>query len=148
MPKPARVFFAAAFATLFAALSSANPSSPDAPPDLAARVRAYDVAQVKGDKAALEDLLAEDFVLVNSSGQRQTKLQFIADLTKPGFKLEPFVVEEPVELFWPGGAVMAGVARIRGFDGGEAYDLRLRVSDIWAKRGGKWRVIYVHASRD
>ncbi|MBC8024576.1 MAG: nuclear transport factor 2 family protein [Steroidobacteraceae bacterium] len=146
MSNPARFLLAATFATLFAAASLANPSNPGVPADLAARVRAYDVAQVKGDKAALEDLLADDFVLLNSRGQQQTKSQFIADLTKPGFKLEPFVVEEPVELFWTDGAVMAGVARIRGVDEGQAYDLRLRFSDIWAKRGGKWRVIYVHAS--
>jgi ketosteroid isomerase-like protein len=131
----------------FAAVAFANPSSPDVPEDLAARVRAYDEAQVKGDKAALNDLLADDFVLVNSRGQRQTKAQLIADYTKPGFKLEPFVVEEAVELVWSDGAVMAGVARIRGVDEGQAYDLRLRFSDIWAKREGKWRVVYVHASR-
>ena len=147
MSKPFRVFSAAA-ASLVAAAVFANPSNPQVPADLAARVRAYDVAQVKGDKAALEDLLADDFVLVNSSGQRQTKAQLIADYTRPGFKLEPFVVEEPVELFWSDGAVMGGVARIRGVDGGQAYDLRLRFSDIWAKRDGKWRVVYVHASRD
>jgi ketosteroid isomerase-like protein len=131
----------------FAAAAFANPSSPDVPADLAARVRAYDEAQVKGDEAALNDLLADDFVLVNSRGQRQTKAQLIADYTKPGFRLEPFVVEEAVELVWSDGAVMAGVARIRGVDDGQAYDLRLRFSDIWAKRDGKWRVVYVHASR-
>jgi ketosteroid isomerase-like protein len=140
--------FSVAAASLIAATAFANPSNPAVPADLAARVRAYDVAQVKGDRAALEDLLADDFVLVNSGGQRQTKAELIADYTKPGFKLEPFVVEEAVELFWSDGAVMGGVARIRGVDGGQAYDLRLRFSDVWAKRGGKWRVVYVHASRD
>jgi ketosteroid isomerase-like protein len=139
---------ATAACAMFAAVSFANPSNPKVPADLAARVRAYDVAQVKGDKAALEDLLADDFVLVNSRGQRQTKAQFVADSTKPGFKIEPFVVEEPVELFWSDGAVMAGVASLRGVDGGESFEVRLRFSDIWAKRGGKWRVVYVHASRD
>jgi hypothetical protein len=117
------------------------------PKDLAARVHAYDQAQVKGDRAALEDLLADDYVLVNSRGQRETKAELIHDYTKPGFKLEPFVVEDPVELVWANGAVMGGVARIRGVDDGQAYDVRLRFSDIWAKRDGKWRVIYTHASR-
>jgi ketosteroid isomerase-like protein len=118
-----------------------------APKDLAARVHAYDEAQVKGDKAALEDLVADDYVLINSRGQRQTKADLIADYTKPGFKLEPFVVEEPVELVWSDGAVMGGVARIRGVDDGQAYDIRLRFSDIWAKRKGKWRVIHTLVTR-
>jgi ketosteroid isomerase-like protein len=126
---------------------SAKDSGAKIPADLAARVHAYDEAQVKGDKAALEDLVADDYVLINSRGQRQTKQDLIHDYTKPGFKLEPFVVEEPVEVAWKDGAVMGGVARIRGVDDGQAYDLRLRFSDIWAKRDGKWRVIYTHVNR-
>jgi hypothetical protein len=118
------------------------------PADLAARVHAYDAAQVEGDKAALEDLLADDYVLVNSRGQRQTKADLIRDYTKPGFKLEPFTIEEPVELVWADGAVMGGVATLLGVDEGQAFEVRLRFSDIWAKRQGKWRVIYTHASRD
>lgn len=130
-----------------AGFATAAPPAMSIPKDLAARVHAYDVAQVKGDKAALEDLLADDYVLVNSRGQRESKADLIHDYTKPGFKLEPFVVEEAVELVWADGAVMGGVARIRGVDDGQAYDVRLRFSDIWAKRNGKWQVIYTHASR-
>lgn len=117
------------------------------PADLAARVHAYDDAQIKGDRAALEDLLADDYVLVNSRGQRQSKADLIGDYTKPGFKLEPFTVEEAVELVWRDGAVMGGVATLRGVDAGQAFEVRLRFSDIWAKRDGRWRVIYTHASR-
>jgi ketosteroid isomerase-like protein len=118
------------------------------PADLAARVRAYDEAQIKGDQPALQDLLADDYVLVNSRGKRQDKAGLIADYTKPGFRLEPFKVEEPVELVWRDGAVMGGVATLRGVDDGKAFEVRLRFSDIWARRQGKWRVIYTHASRD
>ena len=136
-------------ALLLGAMASlaAKDASPKIPADLAARVHAYDEAQVHGDKAGLEDLVAEDYVLINSGGQRQTKADLIRDYTKPGFKLEPFVVEEPVEVVWADGAVMGGVARIRGVDDGQAFDLRLRFSDIWAKRNGKWRVIYTHVNR-
>jgi hypothetical protein len=118
------------------------------PADLAARVRAYDDAQIKGDRAALDDLLADDYVLVNSRGQRQSKADLIRDYTRPGFKLEPFTVEEPVELAWSDGAVMGGVATLRGVDDGQAFEVRLRFSDIWARRRGQWRVVYTHASRD
>jgi ketosteroid isomerase-like protein len=138
---------AVAFLLLFAGLPSAYANEARIPADLAARVHAYDEAQVKGDRAALEDLVADDYVLVNSRGQRQNKADLIGDYTKPGFKLEPFVVEEPVEIVFRDGAVMGGVARIRGVDDGQPFDIRLRFSDIWAKRQGKWRVIYTHASR-
>lgn len=137
-----------AILVLFAAVASAKDAPAKIPADLAARVHAYDDAQVKGDKAALEDLLADDYVLVNSRGQRQDKAGLIGDYTKPGFRIEPFTVEEPVELVWSDGAVMGGVATLRGVDAGQSFEVRLRFSDIWAKRHGKWRVIYTHASRD
>jgi len=132
----------------FAVMAFAADAAKKIPADLAARVHAYDDAQVKGDKAALEDLLADDYVLVNSRGQRQSKVDLIRDYTKPGFRLEPFTIEEPVELAWSDGAVMGGVATLRGVDDGQAFEVRLRFSDIWAKRRGQWRVIYTHASRD
>jgi len=143
---PAVAFASALLLGVMSSLS-AKDSGAKVPAELAARVHAYDEAQVKGDKAALEDLVADDYVLINSRGQRQSKADLIRDYTKPGFKLEPFVVEEPVEVVWKDGAVMGGVARIRGVDDGQAYDLRLRFSDIWAKRGGTWRVIYTHVNR-
>lgn len=140
--------FSCAALLCFSLLAAAKDSPPKIPAELAARVHAYDAAQIKGDKTALEDLLADDYVLVNSRGQRQSKADLIGDYTKPGFKLEPFTVEEPVELVWSDGAVMGGVATLHGVDEGQSFEVRLRFSDIWAKRQGKWRVIYTHASRD
>lgn len=129
---------------LIAALLAAAPA---VPPDLAAAVRAYDEAQVKGDRAALERLLADDYTLVNSAGATETKAELIRDYTAPGFTLEPFTVEQPIAKVWPGGAVMGGVALLRGMDGGKRYEARLRFADIWAKRGGRWQVIYTQAAR-
>jgi ketosteroid isomerase-like protein len=136
-----------AIALSLGATAALGSSEARVPAELATRVHAYDEAQIKGDKAALEDLVADDYVLLNSRGQRQTKADLIRDYTKPGFKLEPFVIEEPVEIVWKDGAVMGGVARVRGVDDGQPFDLRLRFSDIWAKREGKWRVIYTHVNR-
>ena len=116
-------------------------------PDLAAAVHGYDKAQVDGDRQQLERWLADDYLLVNSSGATETKAQLIADYTAPGFDLEPFTVEQPVEKVWKDGAVMGGIATIRGTDGGQRYEMRLRFADIWAKRNGKWQVVYTHVSR-
>jgi hypothetical protein len=117
------------------------------PPDLAAAVAAYDTAQVDGDKAALDRWLADDYLLANSRGQIETKAQLIEDYTAPGFTLEPFKVEQPIEKVWTGGAVMGGVATLKGMDGGQHYEVRLRFADVWAKRNGRWQVIYTQAAK-
>jgi len=117
------------------------------PPDLAAAVAAYDQAQIDGNRAELERLVADDYLLINSSGRTETKAQLISDYTAPGFDLEPFTIERPIEKVWGDGAVMGGVATIRGTDGGKRYELRLRFADVWAKRNGRWQVIYTQVAK-
>ena len=117
------------------------------PADLAKAVKDYDEAQIHGDKAQLQRLVADDYTLVNSSGRIQNKAQLIADYTAPGYKIEPFEIMEPVEKVWSDGAVMGGVVDLRGTDGGKPFAVKLRFADIWAKRNGKWQVIYTHVSR-
>jgi len=132
---------------LLAALASPTIRATDLPPDLAKAVADYDQAQINGNRAELERLLADDYTLLNSAGKTETKAQFVAESTAPGFKLEPFVVRDPIEKVWGDGAVMGGIATLRGVDAGKAFEATLRFADIWAKRKGKWQVIYTHVSR-
>ena len=117
------------------------------PTELAKAVRAYDQAQITGNRAELERLLADDYTLLNSAGTIETKSQLIRDYTAPGNKLEPFVVKEPIEIVWNAGAVMGGIVTLRGIDSGTRFDVTVRFSDIWAMRNGVWQVIYTHVSR-
>jgi ketosteroid isomerase-like protein len=117
------------------------------PPDLAKAAAEYDQAQVKGDRAALERLLADDYVLRSSSGHRETKAQFIADQVAPGYRLNPFKVEQPYERVMGEVALLGGVATLTGTDGGKPYTARLRFLDVWQKRGGRWQVVFTDAGR-
>jgi hypothetical protein len=119
----------------------------DVPADLAKAVKDYDEAQIHGNKAELERLLADDYTLISSRGLVESKADLIAEYTAPGYKIEPFVVREPIEKVWNDGAVMAGVATLKGIDGGKPFSIDLRFADIWAKRNGNWQVIYTHVSR-
>jgi hypothetical protein len=130
-------------AMLFGSVSNAA----DLPADLAKAVKDYDEAQLHGNKAELQRLVADDYTLVNSSGRIQNKAELIADYTAPGYRIEPFEIMEPVEKVWSDGAVMGGVVDLRGTDGGKPFAVTLRFADIWAKRNGKWQVIYTHVSR-
>ena len=135
-------------ALLIAALMLGSLSSAaNLPADLAKAVKDYDEAQIRGDKAELQRLVADDYTLVNSSGRVQSKAELIADYTAPGYKIEPFEILQPVEKVWSDGAVMGGVVDLRGTDGGKPFAVKLRFADIWAKRNGKWQVIYTHVSR-
>jgi hypothetical protein len=126
-------------------LSLANAA--ELPADLAKAVKDYDEAQIHGNEAELQRLVADDYTLVNSSGRVQNKSELIADYTTPGYKIEPFEILQPVEKVWSDGAVMGGVVNLRGLDGGKPFSVTLRFADIWARRNGKWQVIYTHVSK-
>jgi ketosteroid isomerase-like protein len=128
-------------AALFAAAMAALPA------DLARAAHDYDEAQVKSDKVALERLIAPDYRLQNSSGAVQDKRSFIADQVAPGYRLDPFKIEEPFETVMGDTALLGGVATITGTSEGQAYKVRLRFVDVWQKRGGRWMVVFSQATR-
>jgi hypothetical protein len=119
----------------------------DLPPDLARAAYAFDAAQVQGDGKALKALLADDYKLGNSAGKIEDKSQFIADYTDPDFKLLPFTLKAPVHIVWEQGAVLGGEVdyryRMKGKPGGTYF----RFADIWARRHGRWQVVYTEVTR-
>ena len=128
------------------ALTPMAAAAQEVPADLADAARAFDAAQVAGDAAALDRIVAADYVLVNSYGQRESKADLIRDYTAPGFKLDPFTVEQRVVQLWAGGAVLGGLATFTGAEKGMRYSARLRFADVWAKRDGRWQLIYSQAT--
>lgn len=117
------------------------------PPALAKAVAAFDQAQIHGDGAALQRLLADDYVLFNSRARVENKADFIRDYTALGYSLKPFTVEQEVVRYWPGGAVLGGVATLEGSSEGKPFKARLRFADIWRERDGQWQVIFTQAIR-
>jgi hypothetical protein len=122
-------------------------AEPALPPDLAQAAAAYDRAQVKGDRAELNRLLADDYHLVNGSGHVELKEQFVAESSDPAVTLEPFVVENPIQIVWADGAVLAGEAHLKGLDHGKPYQAHFRFADIWRKRAGVWQVVFTEVTR-
>lgn len=122
-------------------------ASPSTPLELEMAVKAYDVAQVTGDREALTKLLAEDYLLVNGAGAVENKGQFIAESVDPSFNLDPFVVLHPATRVWSDGAIFAGEVYLSGQSGGKAFKAHTRFADIWAKRSGHWQVVFTQVTR-
>lgn len=117
------------------------------PAALEEAAEAYETAQIRGDAAALERLIADDYILVGSDGSRETKAQLIAFWAAEGFDPDPVMVVEPVELLWTDGAALGGTVTLTGSMGGEPLGVTIRYIDIWALRDGEWRVAYGHTTR-
>jgi ketosteroid isomerase-like protein len=140
----ARYSVAAATLALCGTISAAAPSLPV---DLEAAVKAYDAAQISGDRAELTRLLAEDYLLVNGGGALENKEQFVAESVDPAFKLDPFVVLHPANRVWINGAVVAGEVYLTGRSDGKPFKAHIRFADVWAQRSGRWQVVFTQVTR-
>ena len=117
------------------------------PPDLARAAKNYDRATVDSDTATLERLFADEYVLVNSDASVENKQQAIADFRLPGFKIDPYVMTQPVEIAWDNGAVISGVVRLSWTQDGKHQERLIHIAHVWAKRRGVWQMTYTQVTR-
>ena len=117
------------------------------PSDLAKAIKDYDNAQFHNDVVTLDRLVTDDFVLVNSDTSLQNKTEFLSDFKRPGFKLEPYVLEQKVEKVLGDAAVIAGLFHLKWTQDGKQQERELRVVYVWAKRNGQWQATYAQLTR-
>jgi len=128
-------------------LSAAPALAAELPPDLAKAVRDYDQAQFHNDMATLEHLVADDYMLVNSNATVENKQQFLADFNLPGFRIDPYVLEQPVAKVWGDAAVVGGLVHLSWTQDGKHQTRLLRVAYVWAKRSDHWQATYAQVTR-
>jgi ketosteroid isomerase-like protein len=138
-----RMLLASAAATpaLFGSRANAAES------DLDAAVRAYDQATVRNDVATLAQLVADDYMLVNSNSSLQDKQSYLQDFKVPGFKLDPYVLEQPARRNWGNTALVTGVVKLSWTSQGQRHARRLRIAHVWRKQDGGWRLAYTQLTR-
>jgi hypothetical protein len=116
-----------------------------APPldELRALAHAADQAQIHGDRAALERLVADDFMIVGGAGKPYDKAGLIALFTDPQVTLEPYEVREPILIpLCDEAAILGGLVTFKGLDHGKPYSQTFRFADTWLKRNDRWQVVY------
>ena len=135
------------FLFVLAAMTSAipgwvAPDYKDLPPDLAKAALEYDEAQLRNDGPELNRLVADDYRLIARGGVVLDKKKFVKASTDPNVRVMPFVIELPLHTVWADGAVLGGKVNYRTIDHGKDISEPLMFADVWAKRGGVWRVVY------
>jgi ketosteroid isomerase-like protein len=115
--------------------------------DLEAAVRTYDRATVRNDVATLGQLVADDYMLVNSDSSLQDKQSYLQDFKVPGFKLDPYVLEQPARRDWGNTALVTGVVKLSWTLEGQRHARRLRVAHVWRKQERGWRLAYTQLTR-
>jgi ketosteroid isomerase-like protein len=137
--------------TLAAGITSTAAAAPrgtvELPPDLAQAIKEYEQATFRNDIAVLGGLVTDDYLLVNSDSTLQDKQSYLADFTVPGFRLDPYVMEEPVLKIWGDTALTAGRLHLAWTLNGKRESRLVRIAHVWAKEDGNWRLTYTQLTR-
>ena len=99
-------------------------------------------AMVKGDRAALEKLLADDLTYTHSTSLLENKEQFLKSVTSGNIDYVSIV---PNETDWKirvngNTAIVNGVAAVNVIDTGKDRKIRIRFTTVQTNRGGAWQL--------
>jgi len=130
-----------------AAAPSPSPAAPAAargadPTELRAAEEAIFLAIQRRDRAALERIVADDFVLETPAAPPQDRAAFLAAVAATGEILSVAGEDVRVRPIGPDAGLVTGVqvARVR-LDGEEIVDRGYFV-DLFERRGGRWQITY------
>jgi ketosteroid isomerase-like protein len=122
----------------FAAPAPGDPDS-DVQAKILAMQHVWGQAYVSKDPKALERILDDAFVNVDSDGMLQTKAEVVAEVRTS--TAVQFLTESMVVHLHGNTAIVTGVFKIKGVSRGKPYAQRERFMDTWLYRNGQWTSI-------
>jgi ketosteroid isomerase-like protein len=103
------------------------------------RVRALEAADI----AALESLLAEDFIYVHASGRTEDKDVYLASLGSGVFRWSGFAHEDTAVRPLNDAALLYGLLHARKEEAGDTRQLLFRFVSVWVRSDDGWRLSFM-----
>jgi ketosteroid isomerase-like protein len=102
---------------------------------------AWNHAEQTKDVAALDQLLAPDFLSTDYDGSIATKREYLASVKREGLEPEQIINEEQHAHIFGSCAVVTGIYSEKGMNKGKAYKRRGRFTDTWLKVNDTWQCV-------
>lgn len=131
------------------ALSTALPlhaQSPDAEAVKAAELRRFAVMTAR-DYTALATILGDDLVYTHSSAVVDSKAAYLESLTSGRVTYKTITPSDLQVRVYGTTAIITGLAAMTVDANGEALNNRLRFTDVWVKRDGRWQMVAWQSTR-
>ena len=106
----------------------------------------FNAAYKSGDIAAMNSLLAEDFIITVEDGNTLSKSGYIADNGRPDFHVEISDLSGLSVRMHGNTAVVTGAYHEKGISKGQPYEYHDRFTDVWMNINGRWQIIASHYS--
>jgi ketosteroid isomerase-like protein len=146
-----RVSSAAVFAVgvgLFAGTAAAAEKSSAAADEAAVTAldTEYQAAVARNDAAAMDRLLADDFVLVTGKGKVYTKSDLLNEARSGQTVYERQDDSAQKVRIWGNTAVITALLWAKGTENGKPFEYRLWFSDTYVRRPAGWRYVFAQSS--
>lgn len=106
----------------------------------------WNEAYKKGDVAAMNSLLADDFVITTEDGATFSKSGYIAHCGDPDNRVLVSEMSDLKVRVHGNTAVVTGAYREKGTSKDKPYEFHDRMTDVWMLIDGRWQVIVSHYS--
>lgn len=133
------VLLAAAQATAFAACPTSEAA-------IKALDTEYQAAVQKNDAESMDQLLADDFVLVTGKGKNIDKADLLAEARAGRIVYQRQDDSQQAVRFFGDIAVITALLHAKGSENGQPFDYRLWFSDVYLCTPGGWRYTFAQSS--
>jgi len=89
-------------------------------------------------------LLDDDFVITFEDGSTYSKTGYLSYTASSSTMVESVELSDLKIRMHGDTAIVIGVYHEKGVDSRQAYDYHDRFTDVWMKKGGKWRLVAAH----
>ena len=130
------------------AATDLNASSEEDVKTVAALDTKYQAAVKANDAATMDQILADDFVLLNGRGRVSSKADLIESAQKKDVTYERQDEEPGTQKVrvWGDTAVVTALLWIKAVQGGKPVDYKLWFSDTYVRTPAGWRYVFGQAS--
>ena len=104
-------------------------------------------ALLKGDASASERYLAETYIFTGPDGMVTNKAQNVADLKSGDLKFQSATLDDAKVNVYGDTAIVTFASDDKGTYKGKDISGKMRWTDVFVKRGGKWQIVSSHGSR-
>ena len=94
----------------------------------------------------LSSLMSDDYVITMEDGSVYGKVGFISHTAQPSEKVDLVEFADLKIRMHGDAAVVTGSYHEQGESAGKPYDYRDRMTDLWMKTDGKWKLVASHYS--
>jgi hypothetical protein len=103
--------------------------------------------RLSANVAALDKLLADDWLLTHSDGRVQNKQEYLNELRTGSRSNQKITNDSVVVRLYSNSAVVTGISVQSGISNGQPWQGRFRFTRIWVQRNGAWIMAGSHSSR-